>query len=100
VDTIVDAKVVLRDIDLVLQTRQVRLNSGKTQILSKNEALLHFRVFDNAKLDALSASIDQLLKSGLSTETERKDRGSRNCAWLQKQEIRYGKRREGSEEMD
>ena len=38
VDTLREAKQLLKQIDLVLQTRQVRLNSGKTKILSQIEA--------------------------------------------------------------
>ncbi|MER2250814.1 RNA-directed DNA polymerase [Methylorubrum podarium] len=34
VDSFVEARRILRDIDLILQTRQVRLNSGKTKILT------------------------------------------------------------------
>ena len=47
VDTVVEAKRVLRDIDLVLQTKQIRLNSGKT----------HFRVKENYEIDDLSEEI-------------------------------------------
>ena len=64
VDTIVDAKQVLRCVDLVLQTKQVRLNSGKTIILTRREAIKHFRVLENARLDTIKASIDQSLKHG------------------------------------
>ena len=42
VDTLREAKQLLKQIDLVLQTRQVRLNSGKTKILSQIEAEKHF----------------------------------------------------------
>src|SRR5262249_37948651 len=38
VDSVADARAVLRDLDLALQTRQIRLNSGKTKILSEGEA--------------------------------------------------------------
>jgi hypothetical protein len=53
VDTIAEAKRVLRDLDLSLQTRQIRLNSGKTQILTEPEARVHFRIRENAFLDRL-----------------------------------------------
>jgi hypothetical protein len=52
VETIAEAKQTLKSVDLVLQTRQVRLNSGKTLILSQAEALRHFRVVENARLES------------------------------------------------
>lgn len=71
VDNIVKAKHVLKDIDLVLQTKHVRLNSGKTRILSRIEAAKHFRIKDNIQLDMLSSRIDKKLstKSNISRET-------------------------------
>jgi hypothetical protein len=51
VDNIAKAKTVLRDLDLALQTRNLRLNSGKTRILTGDEALAHFRVKDNMLID-------------------------------------------------
>lgn len=51
VDSIAKAKSVLRDLDLTLQTRNLRLNSGKTKILTAADALIHFRAEDNAILD-------------------------------------------------
>ena len=72
VETIAEAKRTLRSIDLVLQTRQVRLNSGKTLILTQQEALRHFRVLENARLDVLKARVDRKLKDGLDTARERR----------------------------
>lgn len=72
VDTIVDAKRALKTVDLVLQTKQVRLNSGKTVILTRNEALRHFRVYENARLDTVQASIDHRIKNGLSLDRQRR----------------------------
>jgi hypothetical protein len=62
---------VLRDIDLVLQTKQVRLNRGKTQILSREEAIRHFRVFENAKIDDLSEQIRRKINGGLGCSIEK-----------------------------
>lgn len=70
VDSIVAAKQVLRSIDLVLQTKQVRLNSGKTQILTRADALKHFRAHENARLDFLEARIDRKMKGGLPLDRE------------------------------
>ncbi len=44
VDSVAAAKSVLRDLDLALQTRQIRLNSGKTRILSESDAYRHFKI--------------------------------------------------------
>jgi hypothetical protein len=71
VDTIVDAKRVLKTVDLVLQTKQVRLNSGKTVILTQSEAIKHFRIFENARIDSVQASVDHRLKHGLSLARQR-----------------------------
>lgn len=58
VDTIAKAKSVLRDLDLALQTRNLRVNSGKTKILTAAEALSHFKVVENAFVDKLIARIE------------------------------------------
>lgn len=65
VDTIVEAKNVLKSVDLVLQTKQVRLNSGKTTILTRSEAIRHFRVFENARIDTVKARIEHRIKAQL-----------------------------------
>lgn len=72
VDTIIEAKDALKSVDLVLQTKQVRLNSGKTKILTRHEALVHFRVVENARLDSLQERIDRRTSAGLSLDRERK----------------------------
>lgn len=72
VDSVPEAKQILRSIDLVLQTKQLRLNSGKTQIMSSAEARSHFRVLDNWRLDALQVRVERREKSGLSLSRERK----------------------------
>ena len=71
VDTIVDAKRALKTVDLVLQTKQVRLNSGKTVILTRPEAIRHFRIFENARLDSVQASVDHRVKHGLPLDRQR-----------------------------
>ncbi len=71
VDTIVDAKRVLKTVDLVLQTKQVRLNSGKTVILTRSEAIRHFRIFENARIDSVQANVDHRLKHGLPLDRQR-----------------------------
>lgn len=51
VRSIVEAKQAVRDIDLTLQARQLRLNSAKTKILTQQEAFKHFCVKENNVLD-------------------------------------------------
>lgn len=63
VDSIVSARRVLQSVDLVLQARQVRLNSGKTQILTREQAARHFRIFENYQLDRLSEIVARRLKA-------------------------------------
>jgi hypothetical protein len=60
VDTEAKAKEVLRDLDLALQTRNIRVNSGKTKILTADEAREHFRVKDNAAVDVLLQRVQKL----------------------------------------
>lgn len=72
VDTIAKAKMVLRDLDLSLHTRQIRLNSGKTQILSHEQARVHFRIRENAFLSRLEDSIDSKLALGVPIDRERR----------------------------
>jgi hypothetical protein len=63
VDTVPEAKVALRDLDLA-QTRQIRLNSGKTRIMSAREALTHFKIRENELVDRLAEKITHALSSG------------------------------------
>lgn len=58
-----EAKRILRDVDLTLQTRQLRLNSGKTMIMSEREAMVHFRVRENAALDRIDRRVEKILCS-------------------------------------
>ena len=51
VDTIPKAKSTLRDLDIILKSRGVRLNSGKTHILTKEEATTFFWSKENRILD-------------------------------------------------
>lgn len=64
VDTIEDAKKLLRDTDLVLQSRSLRLNAGKTRILTAKEAYSHFRVRDNRFLEQLETRLSAMIAAG------------------------------------
>jgi hypothetical protein len=72
VDTYREAKQALKQIDLVLQTRQVRLNSGKTKILSKQEAEKHFKIRENVFLDKFVARINSRYQNQYDLESEKR----------------------------
>lgn len=57
VDTLAAAKAIVRDLDLTLQSRQLRLNSSKTRILSQPEAFDHFCVEENSELTVFADAI-------------------------------------------
>jgi hypothetical protein len=59
-DSIADAKRLLRDADLILQSRNLRLNSGKTQILSAEDARWHFRTRHNRRIDAIEKILEKI----------------------------------------
>ena len=63
VDSIAKAKTVLRDLDLSLQTRNLRLNSGKTKILTFSAAAVHFRVKDNERFEKLQSRFTKKSKN-------------------------------------
>ena len=63
IDTLSGARNVLKNLDLALQTRQVRLNSGKTRILTEMEARVHFKIRENILLSDLAARIASKKKS-------------------------------------
>jgi hypothetical protein len=72
VDSIADARAVLRDLDLALQTRQIRLNSGKTKILTETEARSHFKIRENLLLDKLADRIETKKTKGHALDNERR----------------------------
>ncbi|WEJ09300.1 RNA-directed DNA polymerase [Sinorhizobium sp. M103] len=72
VDSRASAKRALRDLDLALQTRQLRLNTGKTKILNREEAAKHFKIRENAFLDGLEERIKSKESGGSSCAHEAK----------------------------
>jgi hypothetical protein len=62
-NTIVEAKEIIRDLDLALQTRQLRLNSGKTKILTSKEAQSYYRISNNIALDKVEAKFNDTTES-------------------------------------
>jgi hypothetical protein len=55
----------IRDVDALMHTRGMRLNAGKTHVLSKSEAYRFFQVSENAKVDQFVAEADRRIKRGL-----------------------------------
>ena len=59
VGTVSKAKAIVRDIDLTLQSRQLRLNSSKTKILRQEEAFEHFLIRENEILNRIEKLLDR-----------------------------------------
>jgi hypothetical protein len=74
VNSVAEGRTVLRDLDLALQTRQIRLNSGKTKILSETEARKHFKIRENSLIDKLADNITTKIAARRST-VKRKNAG-------------------------
>lgn len=55
VDDIATAKAILRDLDITLKSRGVRLNSGKTHILDRDEASAYFCSKENRVLNIVAS---------------------------------------------
>jgi hypothetical protein len=72
VDTFAQAKAIVRDLDAILQTRQVRLNSGKTRILDQAASLKHFMIKENHLLDLVQEHITWKKQRRLSLAKERR----------------------------
>lgn len=71
VDSVADAKNIIKSIDLTLQTRQLRLNSGKTMIMTSAEARRHFRTLENGFLKRLEADLGKSSPERLSAHLSR-----------------------------
>ncbi len=67
VDSKEEGKRLLRDLDTLLQMRGVRLNAGKTQVLSAASARRYFHQRENEYLNRVKTRIDALHKAGAST---------------------------------
>ena len=72
VNSVAEGRAVLRDLDLALQTRQIRLNSGKTRILSESGALRHFKIRENSLIDKIADKITANISAGASTDKEKR----------------------------
>ncbi|MCV0371308.1 MULTISPECIES: RNA-directed DNA polymerase [Filomicrobium] len=71
VDDLPTAKKIVRDLDLALQTRQLRLNSGKTKILTNSAATRHFKIQENRIIDELADEIENRKKNKKSISRQR-----------------------------
>lgn len=60
-----EAKAILRDLDAILQIRGLRLNSGKTKILSAAEASRFFHQSENRKIDQFEAHVKKNISKNL-----------------------------------
>ncbi|NBC20080.1 MAG: hypothetical protein GVY06_03380 [Alphaproteobacteria bacterium] len=67
-NSISEAKKILRDIDLILQTRQLRLNSGKTKILTAKDAEKHLCIKENYILTVWQQQMDKDIAHGKNTK--------------------------------
>jgi hypothetical protein len=72
VNTLPEAKLALRDLDLALQTRQIRLNSGKTKIMTTSEAFHHFKIRENGLIDQMADRISNAVKAGSPLDKHRR----------------------------
>lgn len=66
------AKKILRDLDELLLTRGLRLNMGKTKILSSSEARHYFLPDENRYLSVMTERINRKLGNGLTVDDEKK----------------------------
>lgn len=72
VNSVAQGKRLLRDLDLALQTRQIRLNSGKTVILDAAQAKKYFRIRENQFLSRLERAIKDKLTRDENIDRERR----------------------------
>lgn len=67
-----DAKEILRGLDELLLTRGIRLNMGKTKILSMDEAEEYFLPNENRFITMMTKRVKRLIESGASIVAEKK----------------------------
>ncbi len=84
VNTIEEAKRILRGLDEILLTRGLRLNMGKTKILSSEDARTYFLPDENRYLTIIDKRLDKLIKSNNNIEDEKKKIRSRFKKFLKK----------------
>lgn len=58
-ESVAVAKSIVRDVDLTLQARGLRLNSSKTRIMTAKDAFSHFCIRENSKLSILERRLEK-----------------------------------------
>ncbi len=81
------AKKILRGLDEILLTRGLRLNMGKTKILSFQDARKYFLPDENRYLTIITQRIDRLIESGNNIENEKRKIRSRFRKFLKKDQF-------------
>ncbi|WP_421535662.1 hypothetical protein [Priestia sp. D3YE.R1] len=82
-----EAKVILRGLDELLLTRGIRLNMGKTKILSMSEAEDYFLPNENRYLTIMTKRVKRMVKAGLSIEGEKQKIRKRFRKFLKKPKV-------------
>ena len=72
VESIEEGKVILRDLDELLMARGVRLNSGKTEILTTEQAKNYLWPDENSYLSVFERRVERLQVEGRPLEAERR----------------------------
>jgi hypothetical protein len=70
-----EGKCLLRDLDTLLQIRGLRLNSGKTRVLSAADAAAHFQKAENDRFEALENRYKKAKKANRTYKTVERDAG-------------------------
>jgi hypothetical protein len=68
-------KCLLRDLDTLLQIRGLRLNSGKTRVLSAVEAAAHFQKTENDRFEAIEGKFKSAKKANRTYKTVERNAG-------------------------
>ena len=87
VNSVEEAKKILRGLDEILLTRELRLNMGKTKILSSEDARKYFLPDENRYLTIITKRLDKLVKSNNGIEDEKKKIRSRFKKFLKKDKL-------------
>ena len=81
-DDLYSARAIVRDLDLSLQTRQIRLNSSKTRLMSNADAHDHYCMEENVWLTKLGKLIDKDAATGRHTGLIGKVALTRYHTWI------------------
>ena len=87
VNSVEEAKKILRGLDEILLTRGLRLNMGKTKILSSEDARKYFLPDENRYLTIITKRLDKLIKSNNGIKDEKKKIRLRFKKFLEKDKL-------------